>query len=98
LDFQFDTTVYGRTIKMLNVIDEFTRECPTIEVDRSITADDVVAVLDRIALERGAAPVYVRFDIHSESRVDRPTARRSRRFDRCRCLGAVATDSIGAAR
>ena len=28
LDFQFDTTVDGRTLKMLNVIDEFTRECP----------------------------------------------------------------------
>lgn len=61
LDFQFDTTVDGRTIKMLNVIDEFTRECPTIKVDRSITADDVVAVLDQITAVRGA-PVYVRFD------------------------------------
>ena len=61
LDFQFDTTADGRTLKMLNVIDEFTREALAIEVDRSIDADGVVAVLDRIALGRGA-PVYVRFD------------------------------------
>lgn len=78
LDFQFDITADGRTLKMLDVIDEFTRECPAIEVDRIIDADHVVAVLDRLALARGA-PTYVRFDIHSESRVDRPTAKRSRR-------------------
>jgi putative transposase len=61
-DFQFDTLANGRTIKLLNVIDEFTRECLAIEVDRSIDADHVVAVLDRIVAERGAAPVWVRFD------------------------------------
>ena len=36
LDFQFDVTVDGRTLKMLNVIDEFTRECPAIEVARRL--------------------------------------------------------------
>ena len=61
MDFQFDTTADGRQIKMLNVIDEFTRECLAIEVDRSIDADHVVAVLDRLAVQRGA-PVFVRFD------------------------------------
>ena len=61
MDFQFDTTVDGRTLKMLNVIDEFTREALAIDVDRSIDADGVVAVLDRLAAQRGA-PVYVRFD------------------------------------
>ena len=38
MDFQFDTTADGRTLKMLNVIDEFTREALAIEVDRSIDA------------------------------------------------------------
>ena len=42
--FQFDTTADGRTIKMLNVIDEFTREALSIEVNRSIDADGVVEV------------------------------------------------------
>ena len=50
MDFQFDTTADGRTIKMLNIIDEFTREALAIEVNRSIDADGVVAVLDRLAL------------------------------------------------
>jgi putative transposase len=31
MDFQFDTTADGRTVKMLNVIDEFTREALAIE-------------------------------------------------------------------
>ena len=61
LDFQFDQTADARTLKLFNVIDEYTRECPAIVVDRSIDADKVVATLDRIAAERGA-PAYVRFD------------------------------------
>jgi putative transposase len=58
---QFDTTADGRTLKMLNVIDEFTREALAIHVDRCIDADGVVAVLDRLALQHGA-PAYLRFD------------------------------------
>jgi len=61
LDFQFDVTADGRTLKMLNVIDEFTRECPCIEVAHTIDADDVVNVLDRLAAVHGA-PAFVRFD------------------------------------
>ena len=61
LDFQFDTTIDGRTLKMLNVIDEFTRECHAIDVHRSIDADGVVNVLDRLAAEHGF-PIYLRFD------------------------------------
>ncbi len=61
LDFQFDTTIDNRTLKLLNIVDEFTRECPAIVVDRSIDADRVVATLDRLLLERGA-PAFVRFD------------------------------------
>jgi putative transposase len=61
MDFGFDTTADGRTLKMLNIIDEFTREALAIEIDRSIDADAVVAVLDRLALHRGA-PIYVHFD------------------------------------
>jgi putative transposase len=61
LDFQFDTTEDDRTIKLLNIVDEFTRECPAIVVERSIDADLVVATLERVAFERGA-PAFVRFD------------------------------------
>lgn len=61
MDFQFDATADHRTVKLLNIVDEFTRECPAIVVDRSIDADKVVATLDAIALTRGA-PAFVRFD------------------------------------
>ncbi len=60
-DFQFDQLRSGRTLKLLNVIDEFTRECLAIEVEHSIDADRVVAELDEIAGIRGY-PVYLRFD------------------------------------
>lgn len=62
LDFQFDVTADGRTLKLLNIVDEYTRECPAIVVDRHIDADRVVATLDRLAVERGSAPGFVRFD------------------------------------
>lgn len=61
MDFQFDTTADGHTLKFFNLVDEFTRECPAIVVDRSIDADRVVAILDRVALQRGF-PAFVRFD------------------------------------
>ena len=61
MDFQFDQTADGRHLKLLNVVDEFTRERLAIEVERSIDADHVVRVLERLARER-RAPRYVRFD------------------------------------
>jgi putative transposase len=61
MDFQFDQTSNLRTIKMLNIIDEYTRECLAIDVARSITADDVVDRLDSLMKERGA-PCYLRMD------------------------------------
>ena len=62
LDFMFDRTIDGRQVKILNVIDEFTREALATEVGHSFTADDVVVVLDRIVVERGTAPAFVRMD------------------------------------
>ena len=47
---------------MLNVIDEFTSQALETEVNHSLDADQVDPVLDRLAVERGSAPVYVRFD------------------------------------
>jgi putative transposase len=61
IDFQFDQAVNGRAIKLLNIVDEFTREALAMEVATSITADDTVGVLDRLTRERGA-PAHVRCD------------------------------------
>ena len=41
-DFIFDVTEKGQTLKMMPILDEFTRECLSIVVAQSIKADDVV--------------------------------------------------------
>ena len=62
LDFQTDETADGRQIRILNVVDEFTREALASEVARSITSEDTVAVLERLVAERGTAPEHIRCD------------------------------------
>ena len=62
LDYQFDQTLDGRILKLLNVVDEHTREALTITVDRRIDADATVAVLDRLVAERQTAPRFIRCD------------------------------------
>jgi putative transposase len=62
LDYQFDQTQDGKRLKLLNVVDEHTREALTITVDRRIDADATVAVLDRLVAERQAAPRCIRCD------------------------------------
>ena len=49
MDFVQDSTVGGRRIRALTIVDQFTRECPAIEVDTSITGQRVVRVLDRLS-------------------------------------------------
>jgi putative transposase len=60
-DFQFDQTADGRVIKLLNVVDEFTREALAMLVERNIDADTVAATLDRLVAER-RAPAHLRMD------------------------------------
>jgi putative transposase len=62
LDFQWDQTADGHNLKLLHVVDEFTREALAIECHRRIDADRTVDVLDRLVLERGTAPGFVRCD------------------------------------
>jgi putative transposase len=62
IDYQFDQTADGRLLKLLNVVDEFTREALAIECRRRIDADQTVAVLDRLVGERGTAPAFIRCD------------------------------------
>ena len=60
-DFQFDVTDDGRAVKLLHVVDEFTREALAMEAERSIDADRVVDVLERLVRQRGR-PEFVRCD------------------------------------
>jgi transposase InsO family protein len=64
-DFVFDATEDGRALKLLPILDEYTRECLALVVGRSLTSHHVVATLDRLIKERGA-PTYVRSDNGSE--------------------------------
>lgn len=60
-DFVMDRTDDGRRLKMMPVVDEHTRECLSIEVERSITAEDVIGTLARLFRQRGA-PAFIRSD------------------------------------
>jgi len=62
IDFQFDQTTNFKTLKLLNITDEFTKEALAIDVRRSITADDTVEVLEEIVARRGTAPEFLRMD------------------------------------
>ena len=60
-DFAMDTTEEGRRLKVMPVVDEYSRECLALEVERSITAAEVVKTLNRLFAERGE-PAYIRSD------------------------------------
>lgn len=60
-DFVMDQTEDGRRLKWLPIVDEYTRECLRLEVERTMEAVDVVDVLDALTAERGA-PEFIRSD------------------------------------
>lgn len=60
-DLVEDRTHNGRKFRMLNVIDEFTRECLCIRVDRKLRSSDVIDVLSDLFILRGL-PGHIRSD------------------------------------
>lgn len=60
-DFLEEHTQKGKHLRILTVIDEFTRECLAFLVDRSITSEKVVGLLDWLFLAYGA-PQHLRSD------------------------------------
>jgi putative transposase len=60
-----DLTEDGRRLKMMPVVDEYTREWLSIDVERSITAEDVVETLATLFRRRGE-PAFIRSDNGSE--------------------------------
>ncbi len=62
LDFQFDQTADGRLLKLLNVVDEFTREALEMRCERRIDADATVATLEGLVAVWGRAPQHIRCD------------------------------------
>jgi putative transposase len=53
LDFMSDQLADGRRFRLLNVVDDFTRECLAVEVDTSLTGQRVTRVLERLRAVRG---------------------------------------------
>ena len=60
-DFVFDRTANGRALKWLSLVDEYTRECLALEVERRLTADQVIEVLRDLVVVRGV-PGHLRSD------------------------------------
>ena len=58
-DFVQARTRDGRAFRMLNVIDEFTRECLAIDVARKLKSDDVLERLSELFIRRGV-PEHIR--------------------------------------
>jgi putative transposase len=67
MDFMSDALINGRRLRVLNVVDELSREGLASEVDTSLPAKRVTRVLDEIALERGY-PRRIRVDNGPEFR------------------------------
>ena len=61
LDFMHDTLYRGKRFRVLNVIDEGTRECLAIEVDTSLPAPRLVRVMEQLKGDRGL-PKQIRVD------------------------------------
>jgi len=60
-DFVMDRTHNGKAIRMLTIIDEHTRECLAIEVNRKLNSKSVMDVLSQLFIDYGT-PQYIRSD------------------------------------
>jgi putative transposase len=60
-DFVADRTYDGRALKMLTVIDEFSRQCLAFPVARRLNSDDVLATLTELFVDYGP-PAFIRSD------------------------------------
>jgi putative transposase len=61
LDFVYDALATGRSVRVLSVVDNFTRECLALEVDSCFSSQRVTRVLDNVIAQRGT-PKALRMD------------------------------------
>ena len=64
-DFIFDRTDKGSTLKMLTMLDEYTRQCLAIRVERQIRSGQVLATLWQVMMQYGI-PEHIRSDNGTE--------------------------------
>jgi transposase InsO family protein len=62
IDFQFDSTIDGKAIKIASMVDEHTRESLLDLVERSITAERLVDELEKVFAVAGGPPMVLRMD------------------------------------
>lgn len=60
-DFVFDRTASGSPLKWLSIVDEYTRECLALRVNRGVTSEDVIDTLAELFAIRGV-PNHIRSD------------------------------------
>ena len=100
-DFVQARTSDGRAVRMLTLIDEYTRECLAIDVARSLTSEDVLERLADLFVRRGV-PDYIRTDNGAEFTATRfglaGSGRRARRCSSSRASpGRTATSRASTA-
>ncbi len=64
-DFISDRTDNGGKLRILSIIDEYSRECLALHVARKLTAGDLIAVMEQLVAQRGV-PSHIRSDNGSE--------------------------------
>ncbi|MEO0966686.1 MAG: IS3 family transposase [Planctomycetota bacterium] len=84
MDFMADELFDGRRIRLLTIVDDFTRESLAVEVGHRFGGAEVARVLDRVGLDRGHLPDRIR--------VDNGTEFTSRRLDQWAYLRQVRLD------
>ncbi len=60
-DFVETRTAEGRKVRTLTMIDEYSRECLAIRVDRKLSSEEVIETLADVFMRRGV-PEYIRSD------------------------------------
>lgn len=65
VDFVHDTLRHGRSIRLLSVVDEYTRECLALRVEYALKSEDVQMTLQTLFHDLGR-PLYLRSDNGSE--------------------------------
>jgi len=77
-DFVSDRTADGRPFRILNIIDEYSRECLASFLARRIRSEDVIFVLADLFLKHGV-PKHIRFSLvcHTRSKAPLHSARKS---------------------
>ena len=61
-DFVVARTSDGRAFRILTILDEYTRECLAMRVERRLTSEDVIDQLFQIITLRGVIPEHIRSD------------------------------------